>query len=158
MCGTVRAPEKSKTGGEPEMRTRTRTRLVALVAAVLLGSATAAFGATGTIDIRQDAVAIQGGSAVLVFVEVECTVAENEVVLEGNISVSQDEASGLTGLNPICDGRRHVLPVRVETFGGTFDRGEAFASAFVLFLDTATGQTSQLQASETITIRGPARP
>ena len=139
------------------MGTRGPIRLVALGAAALLASATAAVGATGAIDIREEAVAIQGGSSVLVFVETECTLAENEVVLEGNISVSQEEASGLSGLNPICDGQRHILPVRVETSSGTFDRGEAFASAFLLFLDTVTGQTSQLQTSETITIRGGGR-
>lgn len=128
--------------------------LAAVIAVTALAAATVARAATGEIEIRDDAIAIQGGEAVLVFVNVTCTLGENEVLLEGNISVSQDDAFGMAGLNPVCDGKTHLLRVRVHTFGGTFDRGDASASAFLLFQNTATNETSQVQDSETITIRG----
>jgi hypothetical protein len=119
-------------------------------ALALVGSAT---GATASVDIREHAVAVQGGQAVLVFVEVECTLSPGEELLEGNISVSQNDASGLAGLNPVCNGQRRVYPIRVTSFGGTFESGEAFASAFLLFINTATQQTTQASDSTVITIR-----
>lgn len=117
----------------------------------LVGSAR---GATASVDIREDAVAVQGGTAVLLFVEVECSLEAGEVLLEGNVSVSQDDASGMAGLNPVCNGRKRLYVVRVKTFGGTFEAGEASASAFLLFLNQATQTTTQVSVSTTITIRG----
>jgi hypothetical protein len=127
--------------------------VLAIVAALSLALAGSASGAA-SVDIRENAVAVEGGRALLVFVEVECSLGPNEVLLEGNVSASQDDAAGMGGLNPVCDGRNRVYPVRVATFGGTFEAGEAFASAFLLFFDQETQQTSQAGDATVITIRG----
>ena len=126
--------------------------VLALVVALSLGLAGSASAATASVNIREDAVAIEGGRAVLVFVEVQCSLDPGEVLLEGNVSVSQDDASGMAGLNPVCDGRERVYPIRVRTFGGTFEAGDAFASAFLLFLNEQG--TTQASDSTVITIRG----
>jgi hypothetical protein len=115
--------------------------------------APAAVAATGTVEVRESAVSIEGGRSVLVFVEVQCSLEPGEELLEGNVSVSQDDASGLAGLDPTCNGRPRVYPVRVTSFGGTFESGDAFASAFLLFLDPATGRTTSLSDSTIVTIR-----
>jgi hypothetical protein len=128
--------------------------VLALVVAVSLALAGSASAATASVNIREDAVAIEGGRAVLVFVEVECSLDPSEVLLEGHVSVSQDDAFGMAGLNPVCDGRERVYPIRVRTFGGTFEAGDAFASAFLLFLNTETQGTTQASDSTVITIRG----
>jgi hypothetical protein len=128
--------------------------VLALVVALSLGIAGSASAATASVNIREHAVAIEGGRAVLVFVEVECSLDPGEVLLEGNVSASQDDASGMAGLNPVCDGRERVYPVRVPTFGGNFEAGQAFASAFLLFLNPETQQTTQASDSTAITIRG----
>jgi hypothetical protein len=128
--------------------------VLALTAALSLALVGSAGAATASVDIQEDAVAIQGGRAVLVFVEVTCSLAPGEVLLEGNLSVSQDDASGMAGLNPVCDGRRRVYPIRVTTFGGTFEAGEGFASAFLLFLNPDTQATTSASDSTVITIRG----
>jgi hypothetical protein len=125
--------------------------LLATLALAVVGSA---HGATASVDIREDAVAIQGGTAVLVFVEVECSLDPGEVLLEGNLSVSQEDAFGMTGLTPVCDSGRRLYRVRVPTFAGSFERGDAFASAFLLFLNEETQQTTQAADSTVITVRG----
>ena len=127
---------------------------LALVAALSLTVVGSASAATASIQIRQEAVAIQGGEAVLVFVEVECSLGPGEVLLEGNLSVSQDGAFGMTGLNPACDGRRRLYPIRVRTFDGTFEAGEAFASAFLLFLNEETQETRSVSQVAIIDLRG----
>jgi hypothetical protein len=77
-------------------------------------------------------------------------------VLEANVSLSQDDGavSGMGGLGPItCDRRWHVASSVVRPFDGSFRRGRAFASAFVLLLDPATGTTRQGQDSGTVLLR-----
>jgi hypothetical protein len=125
----------------------------AVVLTLILAVAGSAAGATATVDILENAVATRGGQSALVFVAIECTLAPGEEILEGNISVSQDDAFGLAGLNPVCDGRRRVYPIRVTSFGGTFESGQAFASAFLLFLNADTQETTQASDSTVITIR-----
>jgi hypothetical protein len=125
----------------------------AVALTLMLAVIGSAAGATATVDILENAVATQRGQSVLVFVAVECTLAPGEELLEGNISVSQDDAFGLAGLNPVCDGRRRVYPIRVTSFGGTFESGEAFSSAFLLFINTDTQETTQASDSTVITIR-----
>jgi hypothetical protein len=130
-----------------------KLRVIALV--VTFGLVAGAAGAaTATLEIGETANLIHGGQAVLVFVEVECSLDPGEVLLEGNLSVSQDDASGLEGLTPVCDGRRRLYPIRVTSFGGEFDAGEAFASAFLLFLNEQTQQTTSASASRVIQVRG----
>ena len=131
-----------------------RIGVMAIVAALSLGLVGSASAATASVNIREHAVAIEGGRAVLLFVEVQCSLDPNDVLLEGNVSVSQDDASGMGRLNPVCDGRERVYPIRVTTFGGNFEAGQAFASAFLLFLNAQTQRTTQASDSTVITIRG----
>ena len=124
-----------------------------VVLTLILAVVGSAAAATATVDIQENAVATRGGQSVLVFVAVECTLEPGEELLEGNISVSQDDAFGLAGLNPVCDGRRRLYPIRVTSFGGAFESGEAFASAFLLFINVDTQETTQASDSTVITIR-----
>jgi hypothetical protein len=133
-----------------------RIGVLAVVATLSLGLVGSANAATASVNIREHAVAIEGGRAVLLFVEVECSLDPSDVLLEGNVSVSQDDASGMAALNPVCDGRERVYPIRVPTFGGNFEAGEAFASAFLLFLNAETQRTTQASDSAVITVRGAA--
>jgi hypothetical protein len=128
--------------------------VLALAAALSLALVGSASAATASVDIRENAVVIEGGRAVLVFVEVECALDPGETLLEGNLSVSQDDAFGMAGLNPVCNGRKRVYPIRVTTFDGTFEAGEAFASAFLLFLNPETQETTSAGDFTVITIRG----
>ena len=127
--------------------------VLVLTVTLFLAVGTSASAATGSVDIREVATAIQGGSAALVFVEVECSLDPGDVLLEGHVSVLQDDAFGMAGLTPVCDGRRHLYPVRVSTFGGEFEAGQAFASAFLLFLN-ADGTTTSVSDFTVVTIRG----
>jgi hypothetical protein len=110
---------------------------------------------TATATIQPDGVIIDGGGAALVFVVVECTLDPGDELLEGFVSLSQEATSGMGGLNPTCDGKPHRNVVRVQALDGNFHSGDAFASAFLLFLDPETGATVQAQDSRTITLRGP---
>jgi hypothetical protein len=125
---------------------------VAVVALMIAGSVRAQTSAS--ITIEPQGVVIQGGESALVFVVVQCTLDPGDELLEGNLSLSQGAAFGMSGLNPTCDGAPHRTIVRVRSFGQNFAVGEAFASAFLLFLDPDTGMTVQAQASRTITLRG----
>jgi hypothetical protein len=73
-------------------------------------------------------------------------------VLEANLSVSQENASGFTGFGvPRCNNRPQTVVVRVMSSGVPFQPGSASASAFVLVLDRAgTSETRQDQDAETI--------
>ena len=77
-------------------------------------------------------------------------------VLEAHISLSQDDQSiyGMTGLGGVdCDGRWHTNIVIVRPYDGSFHKGTAYASAFLLLHDPNTGETRQGQVAETIKVR-----
>ncbi len=74
------------------------------------------------------------------------------MVLEAFVQVHQEGVFGQGFFNPICDGVRRGYLVRVRAFGGTFTRGEAHASAFVLVCDQGCEQGGDSRA---ITVRGP---
>jgi hypothetical protein len=131
---------------------RLTTTVVAVAALMMAGSVQAE--TTASIAIEPEGVVIQGGEAALVFVVVQCTLDPGDELLEGNLSLSQASASGMSGLNPTCDGQPHRALVLVQSSGESFAAGEAFASAFLLFLDPDTGTTVQAQASSAITLRG----
>jgi hypothetical protein len=135
------------------MRLTSFGALVLIVALFVAGPASAQ--STATISIEPEGVVVEGGGASLVFLVVECTLGSGDEVLEGFVSLSQQTASGMGGLNPRCDGKARRMIVRVSALGGRFQSGEAFASAFLLFLDPETGTTVQAQSSRTITLRGP---
>lgn len=130
--------------------------LIAALASVLVLAlpAGARAQATATLSIEPQGVSIRGGQVAQIFVTVRCTLEPGAQLLEGNVSVSQDEAFGTTGLNPPCDGRQRRIRVRVPAQSGTFDSGAASASAFLLFLDPATGETVSFSDARTITLRG----
>jgi hypothetical protein len=121
-----------------------------LVVALLIGVAPA--GAATSVTIEPTAKRVAGGAAVIVRLTVTCDPGRD--VLEAHVSVSQDEASGMAGIPGIvCDGSPHRHRVRVGTFEGSYDRGEAFASAFILRIDPVTQETEQGQDSRTVTVR-----
>lgn len=134
------------------MRLRFFAVLVFGFALFLAGSAHAQTAAT--IAIQPEGVIVGGGDEALVFVIVECTLDPGDELLEGHVTLGQEFASGFGSLNPTCDGKPHRNVVHVRTFDATFENGEAFASAFLLFLDPVTGETVQAQDSRAITLRG----
>jgi hypothetical protein len=134
------------------MRVTFVTALALLAALFAAQSANAQTSAT--IAIEPEGVLVEGGRAALVFVVVDCTLAPGDELLEGFVSLSQQTGAGMSGLNPRCDGKPRRMVVRVPAVGGSFHAGDAFASAFLLFLDPDTGTTVQAQASRTITLRG----
>jgi hypothetical protein len=134
------------------MRVNFLAILVASVLLLMAGSAQAQTAAT--VTVQPEGVIAGAGDEALVFVIVECTLDPGDELLEGHVTLSQEFASGFGALNPTCDGKPHRNVVRVRAFDATFQRGDAFASAFLLFLDPETGQTVQAQGSGTITLRG----
>ena len=127
--------------------------VVSLAAA--LGCTAPAVAAPGTITVKVQPVAqLQSDGSARVFVLVRCDPFGQ--VLEANVSLSQNDGfvSGMGGLGPVvCDRRWHVATSVVRPFDGRFTRGRAFASAFVLLLDPATGTTRQGQDSRTVQLR-----
>jgi hypothetical protein len=124
--------------------------MLGVLAALLIAAAPA--GAATSVTIAPNAKRVEGGAAVVVRVTVTCDPGKD--VLEAHVSVSQDEASGMAGIPGIaCDGRPHKHKVRVRTFDGAYDRGDAFASAFILRIDPQTQETEQGQDSRTVRVR-----
>lgn len=68
-------------------------------------------------------------------------------VLEAFVTVSQGNFVQV-GMPLTCDGRQQVFHLTDTLIDGSFQPGMAQASAFVLVLDPATGQTDQAQDSE----------
>jgi hypothetical protein len=121
-----------------------------VLTALLVGVAPA--GAATSVTIDEKAKRVDGGAAVVVRLTITCDPGKD--ILEAHVSVSQDEASGMAGIGGIvCDGAPHRYRVRVGTFEGTYDRGDAFASAFILRIDPQTQQTEQGQDSRTVRVR-----
>jgi hypothetical protein len=109
---------------------------------------------TATVKVKPRAVLVGDGGAALVTVSVRCTLGPDDELLEGLVSVSQDDASGFGSLNPTCDGTNERIVVQVSTTGGLFEPGPASASAFLLFLDPESGTTVSVQDARTIRLHG----
>jgi hypothetical protein len=123
------------------------------VALALLVASPAQAATTATVTIEPNGVVVGGGQAALVFVTVECTLDPDAELLEGFVTVSQEAVFAQGALNPKCDGKPHRNVVRVQALGGEFQAGEAFASAFLLFLvDPETGETVQAQDARVIAL------
>lgn len=76
-------------------------------------------------------------------------------VLEAHLTISQDDqrTSGTARISRIQrDNRAHTVSVTVTPLEGAFHEGEAFASAFILRLDSNTGTTEQGQDSHMVTV------
>jgi hypothetical protein len=127
--------------------------ILALLAAASVALAGNAAGATASVNLRETGVELGGGTTALVFVEVRCTTEPGEQLLEGAVTVSQDAAFGMAGLNPVCNGKRRIYPIRVNTFDGAFESGEAFVSAFLIFIDSETQDTTSFGDFTVITLR-----
>lgn len=108
------------------------------------------------VEVGPTAKLVDDGQAVRVKVKVECEPPAE--VLEALITVHQDEgaAFGEAGITSVvCDGRTHMQMEEVEALDSTFDRGEAFVSAFVLVcLDAECAETAQGQDSRVVRIVG----
>jgi hypothetical protein len=121
---------------------------------MLLLPAAAGGQTTATVKVKPHAVLTADGGAVLVTVSVRCTLGPGDQLLEGLVSVSQQQASGTGALNPACDGTRERIVVQVPTTGALFEPGAATASAFLLFLDPESGTTVSAQDSRTLRLHG----
>jgi hypothetical protein len=132
------------------MKIRPTRLLVALAVVVALGLAVAAVAyAAVVVSIERNATLVGNGEAVQVRVDVSCDPGLE--VLEANISVSQRNTTGFGGIpGVVCDGTTHTLTATVSAQDGTYRRGRASASAFVLVIDPNTQQTQSGQASATI--------
>jgi hypothetical protein len=120
--------------------------LVALMVAVLLpvGAAATQEEEVVTGEVGPTAKLIDDGQAVQVKVKVTCEAPAQ--VLEAAVFAQQDEqtVSGEAGIaSVVCDGKSQVRFVEVNDLEGTFHRGEAFVSAFVLVcLDPDCAETA----------------
>jgi hypothetical protein len=117
-----------------------------VVVAALQSTKTAA--AQETVVIAPTAKLIKGGQAVLVELQVTCP--QGKEVLEAHISVSQDDSAtyGLSGIPVKCTGKPHTYKTVVTAQQGQFHTGTAYASAYVLLYDPATGTTESASATE----------
>ena len=133
------------------MRRRIALTLTLAAAAIaLLVAPTASAAVLATVEPM--AKIIDRGAGVIARITVECD--EGWQVLEANVTVSQDNqaVSGTAGIPGVtCDGKAHKYRVQVNAQEGSFRKGEAHASAFVLVLNEG-GTTEQGQASGTIKI------
>lgn len=134
-----------------------RVSLLAVVASLLMLVVLpgAALGqTTATVKIKPKAVLVADGGSALVTVTVRCTLEPGDELLEGLVSVSQEQASGFGSLNPTCDGTNERIVVQVSATSGLFEPGPASASAFLLFLDPQSGTTVSAQDARTIRLHG----
>jgi hypothetical protein len=129
--------------------------LVSLLAVggVLALPASAAAQQAASVSIEPNGKVVGSGEAATVRVAVSCETPFE--VLEANLSLSQDAASGFTGFGGFgCNGKTAKLKVNVPAAEGTsFAKGEASASAFVLVINPNTQETQQAQATATVTLR-----
>jgi hypothetical protein len=139
-------------GGDP-LRLRLPAVLIAALALLVANPAQAE--TTATVTIEPKGLIVGGGQTALVFVTVECTLDPGGELLEGFVTVSQETVFAQGALNPKCDGKPHLNVVRAQGFDREFQAGDAFASAFLLFLvDPETGETVQAQDARVITLSG----
>jgi hypothetical protein len=107
-----------------------------------------ASAASGAVELTGGGSISDDGQRVTVRVSAFCPNGWD--VLEANVSVSQDDASGLGGLGVACSGRRVSTRATVVSFGGAYEVGLASASVFILLIDPVSGQTMTLTSSKAI--------
>ena len=91
------------------------------------------------------------GTSVTVPVSVRCQTGSN--VMEAHVSVSQDDAWGMRGFTPVCDGRWHKLSVSVNSFGGSFEPGFAQASGYLLICNSDFSQCNSVSSGKRIRVQ-----
>jgi hypothetical protein len=126
------------------MRTRVRTRIAAVVVAIVLGGVLALFATSGPavaffsgglfldVQVGSPATLVARGAAVDVPLEVTCNAAPNtafvQVVVTQRAGSGVAQGSGSTAVG--CTGSGQQVTVRVQAFGGkAFKQGTAVASA-----------------------------
>jgi hypothetical protein len=126
------------------MRTRVRTRIAAVVVAIVLGGVLALFATSGPavaffsgglfldVQVESPAHLVSRGAAVDVPLEVTCNAAPNtafvQVVVTQRAGSGVAQGSGSTAVG--CTGSGQQVVVRVQAFGGkAFKQGTAVASA-----------------------------
>jgi hypothetical protein len=126
------------------MRTRVRTRIAAVVVAIVLGGVLALFATSGPavaffsgglfldVQVESPAHLVSRGAAVDVPLEVTCNAAPNTAFVQ--VTVTQRAGSGVaqgSGSTAVgCTGSGQQVTVRVQAFGGkAFKQGTAVASA-----------------------------
>jgi hypothetical protein len=124
------------------------------VGGLLTQTGTASEQQVASVSIKPTGTLVGSGEAALVRLRGSCQ--RPYEVLEANLSLSQGSfISGFTGFSGFpCDGKLHKELVTVPADEGTsFQRGAAFASAFVLLEHPITQETQQAQATRTIRLR-----
>jgi hypothetical protein len=81
------------------------------------------------VDLAETARLESGGGAVVIDVTVACPVGASGQP-SSYVNVSQDQASGSGNYQPVCDGSRHTLSVRVPASRGVYHLGAAQALTF----------------------------
>jgi hypothetical protein len=125
-----------------------RRSLVSVVVVLLVLAPAVATAAPSPLDISDRGRISADGQRVTVRISATCPMGWD--VLEANVSVSQDAASGLGGFGIACTGHPVSARATVVSFGGAYEPGPASASAFILLIDPVTGVTMSLSTSETI--------
>jgi hypothetical protein len=126
------------------MRTRVRTRIAAVVVAIVLGGVLALFATSGPavaffsgglfldVQVGSPATLVARGAAVDMPLEVTCNAAPNTAFVQ--VTVTQHAGSGVAqgfGSTSVgCTGSGQQIRVRVHASGGkAFKQGTAVASA-----------------------------
>ena len=129
--------------------------LVALTVVMVLALTAGATDARASVAVGIGKVAtlVAGGGAVDVEVEVACSPSHQ--VLEAFVYVVQDgQQSQFAGIPVRCTGQPRTYIARVQAYPDQlFHTGDAYASAYVLTQDRATGKTESGGAAGTISIR-----
>ncbi|HYE22014.1 MAG TPA: hypothetical protein VD998_00310 [Verrucomicrobiae bacterium] len=100
-------------------------------------------GAKGTIS--------ETGTSVTVPVKVACPTGSN--VMEAHLSVSQDSAFGFGAINPVCDNESHEYLVTVNSQGGSFVKGKAQASGYILICDSEFSNCNSVSSGRRIQLK-----
>ena len=133
-----------------------RRFIIAIAAAVLLLGLVPATAqgvdAPAKVQVAKKGELTDGGNTVTLRVTASCD--SGLEVLEAFVTISQDSFVQV-GIPLSCTGRRQVFTLRAAVLEGSppFQPGVAQASAFVLVLDPATGETFQAQDSVQVRLR-----
>jgi hypothetical protein len=136
----------------PSALQRMRVLAVAGVIAVLAGGAAAPAGARlapgPAVDIQSAAGLAPDGQSMTIQVLASCP--ERWTVVEAVVRVSQPQASGQASFPLTCIGSLRMFTVTVASLGGTFQLGEAQATASVVI---KRGRTERAEDSEVVHVQ-----
>jgi hypothetical protein len=134
--------------------------LIVLATSVLVIGSWPALAGTARVKIAPKGTIVAGGQSVLATVRVSCDpIDEAAEPLEAFLTLSQDDQtiSGDGSINGVvCNGKPRRFEVTVTAFEGTFHRGIAFASAFVLVCNESGSVCEDGQDTRNIKLRNGA--